>query len=66
MGVFLEKKLYIANVGDSRAVLCRHGKAFRVSFDHKPLQREERNRIRDLGGKKMAGNKIKGKRICNE
>jgi serine/threonine protein phosphatase PrpC len=30
------KKYIIANAGDSRSVLCRSGKAFDLSEDHKP------------------------------
>lgn len=39
-----------ANCGDSRAILCRKGKAIELSEDHKPeLQREE-ERIKKAGG----------------
>ncbi len=42
--------MYVANVGDSRAVLCQSGKAYRVSVDHRPLSVEERERVRRDGG----------------
>jgi protein phosphatase 1L len=42
--------LLVANVGDSRAVLCRSGKAVALSRDHKPNQSDERKRIEDAGG----------------
>jgi protein phosphatase 1L len=41
---------YIANSGDSRAVLCDNGLAIRYSTDHKPDVPEEEKRIRELGG----------------
>ena len=42
--------LYIANAGDSRAVLCRAGTAIPLSLDHKPAQMRERRRILNAGG----------------
>jgi serine/threonine protein phosphatase PrpC len=36
--------------GDSRAVLCRAGKAVGLSEDHKPLQERELQRIQRAGG----------------
>jgi serine/threonine protein phosphatase PrpC len=43
--------LISANVGDSRAVLCRAGKAIELTRDHKPNDPDERRRIEGLGGK---------------
>jgi hypothetical protein len=44
-------KLYVANAGDSRAVLCRgDGAAYALSDDHKPLQERELTRIMSAGG----------------
>jgi len=45
------KQLVVANVGDSRGVLCRGGKALPVSQDHKPNRDIERMRIESLGGR---------------
>lgn len=42
--------LFTANVGDARVVLCRRGKAIRLSFDHQARVPEEKQRIRDCGG----------------
>lgn len=43
------KKLYVANAGDSRCVLCRSGKAVALSFDHKPDNDVEKKRIEKAG-----------------
>lgn len=43
--------LYVANAGDSRCVLCReNGLAFALSYDHKPQQAREFQRIFEAGG----------------
>ena len=57
----LESRLYIANIGDSRAVLCTsrslgHTKkaeicAYELSTDHKPNRQIEKDRIIKAGGK---------------
>ena len=43
-------RIYVANAGDARAVLCRSGRALRLSYDHKPSDDKERQRIAELGG----------------
>ncbi|KAF8768091.1 Protein phosphatase 1H like protein [Argiope bruennichi] len=47
VAVFMFGKLYVANAGDSRAVICRGTKTFPMSNDFTP--ETERNRIRKLG-----------------
>lgn len=42
--------LYCANAGDSRSVACIGGKAQGLSFDHKPTNPSERQRIQRAGG----------------
>ncbi|KAK2197784.1 bifunctional PPM-type phosphatase [Babesia duncani] len=42
--------LLVANAGDSRAVLCRGGRAIALTHDHKPQLQEESDRIRRAGG----------------
>jgi serine/threonine protein phosphatase PrpC len=45
-----DRILYSANVGDSRAILCRNGQALRLTVDHKATLPEEAKRVRDAGG----------------
>ncbi|KAL3633421.1 putative protein phosphatase 2C 59 [Castilleja foliolosa] len=48
--ILVGDRLLVANVGDSRAVICRGGNAIAVSRDHKPDQTDERRRIEEAGG----------------
>ena len=48
----LKNKLWVINVGDSRAVLCnKMNIAQQLTQDHKPNSPEEKSRIEQLGGK---------------
>ena len=44
-----ERTLVSANIGDSRAILCREGKAVDLTKDHKPSEEREKARIRAMG-----------------
>ena len=48
-------KAYIANSGDSRAVLCRNGDAVELSTDHKVTLQSETDRIVAAGGVVLNG-----------
>ena len=51
----LRRVLYTANAGDARGVLCRAGKAVRLTYDHKGSDKQEAKRITDAGGFVMSG-----------
>ena len=60
VAVVLGGTLYVANAGDSRAVLCRAGgKATDMSVDHKPTLEGEKARILAAGGF-VADGRVKG------
>jgi len=52
--------LYVANAGDSRAVLSRGGTAVRLSRDHKPTEESEKLRIIELKGFIDKDNRVNG------
>ncbi|KAF8044305.1 hypothetical protein BT93_A2330 [Corymbia citriodora subsp. variegata] len=49
--VLTPDRIVVANCGDSRAVLCRGGKAIPLSRDHKPDRPDELARIEAAGGR---------------
>ncbi|KAH7038257.1 phosphatase 2C-like domain-containing protein [Microdochium trichocladiopsis] len=54
-----QRVLYTANVGDARIVLCRAGKALRLSYDHKGSDENEGKRISNAGGL-ILNNRVNG------
>ncbi|MDP2435002.1 MAG: hypothetical protein Q8P67_04615 [archaeon] len=59
VALIADRTLYIANAGDSRAVLCQNRKAVRLSVDHKPSLKSEVERIAALGGV-VTGGRVRG------
>ena len=53
------KKIYCANAGDSRAIICKKGVAYAMSVDHKPELDTEKNRIYKADGWVSEG-RVKG------
>lgn len=54
-----QRVLYTANVGDARIVLCRGGKALRLSYDHKGSDENEGRRVANAGGL-ILNNRVNG------
>ena len=54
-----QRVLYTANVGDARIILCRNGKALRLSYDHKGMDENEGRRISKAGGL-ILNNRVNG------
>jgi protein phosphatase PTC1 len=54
-----QRVLYTANVGDARIVLCRNGRALRLSYDHKGSDEQEGRRVANAGGL-ILNNRVNG------
>ena len=54
------RQLYVANIGDSRCVLSRSGRAVDMSDDHKPEDEPELQRIVKAGGKVTMDGRVNG------
>uniref|UniRef100_A0A023F114 protein-serine/threonine phosphatase n=2 Tax=Triatoma infestans TaxID=30076 RepID=A0A023F114_TRIIF len=52
--------VFVANAGDSRAVLCRDGQAVDLSIDHKPDDEAELKRIVGAGGEVTWEGRVNG------
>lgn len=53
--MILGRRMYIANVGDSRTIMSKAGKAIRLTNDQKPTRPDETQRIKDAGGLVILG-----------
>lgn len=51
VAVVEERRIVVANCGDSRAVLCRDGAPVPLTSDHKPDRPDELERIEEAGGR---------------
>jgi len=54
------RELYVANAGDSRCVVSKKGVAIDMSFDHKPEDTLESQRIEKAGGKVTCDGRVNG------
>lgn len=59
VALIVKKRLFIASAGDSRALLCKGGKAIALTVDHKPTLPAEKARIEKAGGF-VAQNRVNG------
>lgn len=53
VSILTTEYIFVANCGDSRAVLCRNSMPVPLSVDHKPDREDERARIEGCGGRVM-------------
>lgn len=60
VALLVGNELYVANAGDSRCVVCRNGAAMDMSFDHKPEDAEELERIQKAGGRVTMDGRVNG------
>ncbi|KAG1665821.1 Protein phosphatase 1G [Nymphon striatum] len=60
LALIKDSMLYVANVGDSRCIVCRKGIAVEMSCDHKPEDAIESARIKAAGGHVTAEGRVNG------
>uniref|UniRef100_UPI0025A17D51 PP2C family serine/threonine-protein phosphatase n=1 Tax=Klebsiella pneumoniae TaxID=573 RepID=UPI0025A17D51 len=53
------RMIYVANCGDSRAVLCRAGGALPLTDDHKAAREDETARVEAAGGQILFWNGVR-------
>ena len=53
--IMIGNMLYCVNLGDSRSILCRSGRAINLSVDHKATLKSEAIRVKALGGYVSSG-----------
>ncbi|MDR3646693.1 MAG: PP2C family protein-serine/threonine phosphatase [Candidatus Babeliales bacterium] len=71
VAVIKDEKIYVANVGDSRAVLYRNSQAIDLSYDHKSSRKDEVERVQKLGAhvyipvESLDGSRLQWSKIIN-
>uniref|UniRef100_A0A914I782 protein-serine/threonine phosphatase n=1 Tax=Globodera rostochiensis TaxID=31243 RepID=A0A914I782_GLORO len=60
VALLFKGQFVVANIGDSRCVLCRAGKAVDLSADHKPEDLKEKERIEAAGGSVSDDGRVNG------
>ncbi|CAG9807593.1 unnamed protein product [Chironomus riparius] len=60
VALLIGRDLYVANAGDSRCIVSRAGKVVEMSFDHKPEDQIEFQRIRKAGGRVTMDGRVNG------
>ncbi len=55
VALLTKSEVYVANIGDSRCVLCDGGKPVPMSQDHKPTNQGEMARIKEAGSEVVKG-----------
>eukprot|EP01025_Chloroclados_australasicus_P029990 TRINITY_DN299_c0_g3_i1.p1 TRINITY_DN299_c0_g3~~TRINITY_DN299_c0_g3_i1.p1 ORF type:complete len:742 (-),score=61.22 TRINITY_DN299_c0_g3_i1:1314-3461(-) len=63
--VLSRNTIYVANCGDSRAVVCRGGQAYPLSDDHKADRKDEVERVEKLGGQILFWNGVRVMGVLN-
>lgn len=58
VALVIERTLYVANLGDSRCVLCRNRRALRLTKDHKAVDPTEEVHIKARGGLVTADGRV--------
>lgn len=65
VAVLINGVVVVGNVGDSRAVLCRGGRAIPLSQDHNPKRADEVQRVLAVGGRVVADEVVvNGEEFC--
>lgn len=60
VALLVGREVIVANAGDSRCIICRNGKPVEMSFDHKPEDDIEFERIKKAGGRVSLDGRVNG------
>ena len=65
VAILTQDKIFFGHCGNCRAFLCRDGKVFFPTVDHRPDNEEERSRIEKAGGTVEIGEKVARVHLAN-